>query len=477
MTLKGLAHMVAMDMAAVGQLIDAGKPTGELGMAKDDKAANGVRVITSRSPMVRDKARKAYSTVLLSVAMSPGLQNMLAADVRAMWNGLTRMVQRNEDRASIEAREDEVCEAIEVKATALRKDMREHGYGVDSMPAEDQALYFLASALATLKRTILIEYALPTITTVLPVNRYNTVLRNWTDFIEVEHQTLSEPGASEGGGVGSGGHPEREQITGPLRRIRQTWRLEQEDIDRHNESRGREGAPEWDLLNRTMEINSAVVLVDKARLVCWGSNPQDGVVPEQPADMTIPGWLYSKAPHAVNFDQVSGEDNYIALKNFCRNQRVNASWAPGLIANVLTFSASSYFDLKTQFVDVQGSQMNVIEALLLMVPGLDRIEVAREYAQIPAELAHLQGLGHTDAAYVAGGVFVGTDADSNVVNALKEAVTLHRDDPDIVAQQDGHDIMMKDNALVDGIFAGVLLASTGGTRVSQIAGVEIGYQQ
>lgn len=442
--------------------------TAELGSYKTRD--NKIHRVTMHSPLTADKASKAYSMVLSRVSLSAGIQSMLDADTRKRWGDLKRLVSQSAASDSIQACEDDLLDYIDRRCEAMREDMRRHRYTVDALPAEDQALYYLGSALAALQRQILISYAVPTLPSILPVTRYNTHLLTWTDFYEVEHTTPSEPAASNGGSVGSGGHPERAMITGPLRHLKQDWYLEQVDIDRHNDARGREGAPTWDLMARLMEINTAQLMVDRARLVAFGSDPQDGVVPFVPNSMKPPGFLYSSAPVAVDFNTNNGETNYTNLRNFVLGQRQKAMWTEGLTANVMTLSPSSYFNLKGQFINSGGGDLNVIDALLANTEGLDKILVAREYEVIPGELDHLNQQGYSLAPYLAGGV---RDA---LTDTQREAITLHRDNPDIVSQQEGFDLEITDSAYNNGLFAGTVKTSNGGTRVAQPAGVEVGMQ-
>lgn len=459
---RGLAHVVsliAMCAADIGVPLARRTP---IGMRKDE-AGRVVPIKAYDTPRVNKGQYR--STISRRAGISPALLQSLPDNVRKAHDALRRAEAQRLGRSNVDAAE-ETFKAALASAAAPIVEAVENGCRLTALPASDLAVYFLASVFATLQRQIEVTYALPHARAILPVTVYGTMGAAYTDFIESEHAGLAQPHASAGGGIGTGGHIERAQFFGPLHRFRETWRLDNNEIEYHDEVAEQAGAPPWNLMDRTIGLTTAAAIVAESKLIAFGSNP--GTIYTPGADATIGGILYMATPSSVVMNNANGEVNYNAIAAFIRTQHAAAQWSQGLMGNVLTLSPSRYSFLSQQFVNSAGSTVNVIRALLENIAGLDEIRQAREYDVNPTELARLQALGHPLATFYQGGVSVG--------GVQKEAVTLHRDDAAVVTTAIGHEPMVIDNGMTDGVFSGVVACSVGGCRAAQPLGLAIGYQ-
>ena len=458
---REMLSVLGKDRAAT----DEATPRRELGRRKDRKLGKLVD-ITSNNPRVLERGR-ANAIALDRVDLSPYMLAALPPEISDAWHMLKRAnYSRDRSRAELDQLNTTFADMVYGRAEALSRELSDRGLPLSALSVRDQALYYLAAALAASQRVIQIRKALPTILGILPIQTYNSRAPAYADFLESEYSSLSEPAMMDGGGPGSGGHVEWAERIKALRPLRHQWRVDNAQVERHREAMGQNGAPSWDLLDREIIRATAALMADEANLVAFGSQP--GVV--NPGGMHVSGALYVKAPTAVDFDQASGEDNYDALRAWIEAQRTAAGWAEGLAANVMALSSPSYFRLKGQFVNSAGGTMNVIDALLENIAGLDEIRVARELAPLPAEATVLQakGLDATTAAIMSGGIRQG--------GVQRDAAMLFVDDPEIVAQVNGHPQQIVDNGNTDGVWSGHVRTSSGGVNAVQDAGVALAYQ-
>lgn len=438
-----------------------------LGRRKDHQAGKLVD-ITANDPRILDRSGRGGSAIALDrVELSPYMLAALPPEVSDAWHALKRAAYtRDRSRAEIDQLNSAFADMVYSRAEALSREVSDRALPLSALSIRDQALYYLAAALAAGQRVIQIRKALPTILGILPIQTYNSRAPAYTDFLESEYSSLSEAAMMDGGGPGSGGHVEWAERLRALRPLRHQWRVDNAMVERHRETIGREGAPSWDLLDREIIRATAALMADEANLVAFGSKP--GVV--NPGGMHVGGALYAKAATAVDWANASGETNYNNLGAWIQAQRTAAGWADGLAANVLVLSSPSYFRLKKQFINSAGGTMNVIDALLENIAGLDEIRVARELAPLSAEETVLKAKGKSaaDAKIMSGGIQNG--------GVQKDAAMLFVDDPEIIAQVEGYAQQVTDNGNTDGVWSGHVRKSSGGVNCVQDAGVALAYQ-
>lgn len=437
-----------------------------LGRRKD--ATTGRLVdITRFSPRTASKGTE-NAIALDRLELSPYMLNALPPEIADAWTALKRAnYTRDRSAAQVSQLNDAFADAVYARAESLSREISDRQIPLTALAIRDQAIYFLAAALAGVQRVIQVRKALPTVLGMLPVQTYNSRGPAYSDFIEADYSSLSETALMDGGGPGSGGHVEWAEIMRALRPIRHQWRVDNATVERHREVMGQNGAPSWDLLDREIIRATAQLLADEAALVSFGSRP--GVI--GPASgMDVTGLLYAKAATGVDWANASGETNYNNLRTWIESQRTGASWAEGLSAGVLGLSSASYFRLKGQFVNSAGGTMNVIDALLENVAGLDEIRVARELMPLPAEATILEakGLSATTAAVLSGGI--------RYSGAQKDAAVLFVDDPEIVARVEGHAVQVTDNGNDAGVWGGNVRTSSGGVNLVQSAGFAVARQ-
>lgn len=453
------AKMFVMDLATQASNGNAGSPN--LGMRK---AAGAIVDITRYTRTGRDKGFS--GSQLLRVAdPSHALQALLPVAVAGPLTALKRGNYANSgvSRDQIAAAEERFIQALTQAGDRVAVDVHK-GLPLHLLPASDMAVYFLASVYATMMRNIAAIYGMPTIKAVLPETVYNTRAQVYTDFLEQDRVALSEPMASTGGGLGASGHVERTQWVGPLSPFRNTWRVEQADIDFHAEMQGREGAPGWGLLDRSINIAMSALLVTESKLIAFGQAPGT-VYSGVSANLMIPGFLYMATPTQVVINDANGLTNYTNLVSFISSQHQSAMWTDGLRGDILTLAPSDYARLAAQFVNSAGSTGSVLQALLANVAGLNEIRQAREYELNAAELTRLTQLGHPLASFYQGGVFFN--------GQQRHAMTLHRDDPNVITTVTGMPPQAYDNGMTEGVFSGSVAMSTGGVRAVQPLGFAI----
>lgn len=406
------------------------------------------------------------SELMRRVQLSKDLARFLPTEVRHAYDTLQRLHATNrkgELAGQIKQAEDDLMGVMDKAVLPIAEHVA-NGVPLTALPAEDLAIYFLAAVYAATKRQYEIMYALPTIGAVLPETVYNTEHKAYMDYVMSQHASPSEPFASTGGGIGAGVHVRQEQRTGPLHPFDQTWYLEELTMQEHQEFMDQDGAPAWTLLDATLALASAVLLVTEAKLIAFGERP-DEVGGGGPS--VIKGILYLQTPTPLIYNTPNGVTNYDVLAGFINGQHALTQWSPALMGDVLTLAPDDYANLATQFLNSAGGTMSVLAALLMNVAGLREIRQAREYTPNPQELQRLQDASNPYADYYQGGVRVG--------NAQKRALTLHKDDPMVISRVTGFAMRTHDSGLSDGMYKGKQALSTGGVKLVQPLGFRAAY--
>lgn len=343
---------------------------------------------------------------------------------------------------------------------------RMSGCRMADLSVRDQAIYYFASALAAVHKVLRVRMATPTILGVCNVQDYGTDARAWSDTIEGFRASLPSRSSHSSGGPGTTTDEDSSLLTGRLKDTRHKWNIDQARVKRHRESQGREGAPSWDLLDQTIADGMAVVDTDVARLMAFGTKP--GTAP--PSATQIPGMLYAATPTAIDIANVNGEINFATLRDWMIAQKAGANHSAGLSGDTLVLCPSDYDRLSGQPVNSAGSDMSVIDWLLLKVPFLSRILTAREFQPLTAEEAALisAGMSSAQAAMYSGGVRVG--------GTQKRAIAFFRDDPEVCAFKRGREPYAEDAGLSGGTYGGEVAANSGGFYLYQADGFELAYQ-
>lgn len=439
-------------------------PTAEIGRRK---LPNGqTEIIRQGAPRVTYKDSAERPTGELRRRFQPSMA-LIQALPRPIGDAWSHYLQNSHPRAN-PARAAEAENAfVRQLADAARRvhELRRSGCRIADLAPQDQAIYFFASAQAAIHRVINVRYATPTILGVINVTDYGTDAEAWSDTLEGRRASLPSNSAWSSGGPGSVTMPERNQLTGLFRWSRQAWNIDQAIVAKHAEAVGREGAPTWDLLDRTVLDATAVIDADQARLVAFGSAP--GTAP--PAGTQIPGMLYAKSASSVSLINANGEIVYNTGRDWMIAQQTAAQYSAGLAADILVLSPSLYMTLAGQFVNSAGSQVNVIQAWLDNLPFLREVRQAREFEPLSAEQAALQaaGMSATMARRYSGGI--------DVAGTQKKAIAFFRDDPEVITVKRGREPFVTDNGLAAGSFTGDVAGLMGGTYLNFTEGLALGY--
>jgi hypothetical protein len=460
------AGFFAQDMEQGEQTTTVEGP--HLGMRRE---GTGVSYVTRYAPRIKHKGART-SDLVRRVSLSRQLAHYLPPPVQTAYYKLQRLCAMKANPAAnnrttaqrardIGEAEDALMSALATAAAPVAELVAE-GVPVGTLSAADLAVYFLAAVYAATKRQYEVLMALPTIKAVFPETVYNTLAGVYTDFVKSTYSSPSSPMAATGGGIGAGGHAHQEQKFGPLRPFYQDWNVEEWSVQQHEEAMNLDGAPAWTLLDEALAIASAALLVTESKLVAFGERPDQGInAPEQ----ILRGAMYLQTPVDVAFNTNNGVTNYDAAAAFVNGQHADAQWTGALMGDVLTLSSEDYARLGTQFLNSAGGTMSVLAALLMNVPGLKEIRQAREYAPNADELLRLQEIGHPYANWYQGGV--------RVSGTQYNALTIHRDDPDVVTSVTGFSLQTYDNGLVDGKYNGRQGLSTGAMKIIHRRGFKL----
>jgi hypothetical protein len=340
------------------------------------------------------------------------------------------------------------------------------GCRMADLSPRDQAIYYFASAMAAMHKVLRVRMATPTILGVCNVQDYGTDLLAWSDTLEGFRASLPSRSSHTSGGPATTTDQDSTLLTGRLKHTRQKWNIDGARVKRHQESQGREGAPTWDLLDQTIADSMAVVDTDVARLMAFGTKP--GTAP--PSATQIPGMLYAKAASPLDITNVSGEVNYSTLRDWLIAQKTGTNASQGLTGDTLVLCPTDYDRLSGQPVNSAGSDMSVIDWLLLKVPFLSRILTAREFQPFAAEEANLvlAGMSAAQAKLNSGGIGVG--------GVQKRAIAFFRDDPEVCSFKRGHEPRTEDAGLSGGTYGGEVEALSGGFYLYQGDGFQLAYQ-
>lgn len=468
---RDLTHGMAAALGDGGRANDlagGGRPTvnpeaAYLGMRKGH---GGIEYISKYAPPRRMKGVPG-SDLMRRVKLSRDLAKYLPDTVQSAYHNLHRlhaMNKRGELNGQIKQAEDDLMGHLSHAAAPVAENVA-NGVPLHTLPAADLAIYYLAAVYAATKRQYEIMYAIPTIGAVLPETVYNTEHDTYLDYVRSQHASPSQPTASTSGGIGAGVHVRQEQRTGPLHPFSQDWYLEELTVMQHEEFMDQDGAPAWTLLDETLALAAAVLMVSEAKIIAFGERPDEpgGGGP------TIPkGIVYlDPAPTPIVYNTNNGVTNYDALAAFVIGQHAGTQFSPALMGDVLTLSPIDYATLSAQILNSAGGSMSVLAALLMNVAGLREIRQAREYAPNPDELTRLTDAGNPYADYYQGGIRVG--------GVQKRFLSLHRDNPDVVTRVTGYGLRTLDQGLQDGMYRGKQDLSTGGAKLIQPRGFKGGY--
>lgn len=456
----------AKDLRAATDALSADSTPPEIGRRK----TNDGRIVTltgleAKRTIVKRSGDRPVGELRQRYTPSASIIAALPQPVADAWSRYLRTSHPNANPVHARAAESAFLAQLHNEAKRVHG-LRMEGARIEDLGPQDQAIYFFASAMAAVHRIVRVRMATPTILGVCNVTDYGTDAEAWSDTIEGFRATLPARSAWASGGPGTATQQDRNLLSGRLQRSEQRWNIDQQTIARHQETIGREGAPTWDLLDRTILDATAVVDTDVARLVAFGSNP--GTAP--PPATSIPGLLYCKAASAITITNASGEVNFNTLRDWMIAQQTAANYSAGLAGDVLILSPQDYMRLAGQYVNSAGNDDSVIDALLMKCPFLREIRAAREFEPLTAEQANLTaaGLDATTARRLSGGIDVG--------GVQKRAITFIRDDNEVITIKRGREPYVNDNGLIAGSYQGEVAANTGGTYVYQADGVNLAYQ-
>lgn len=300
--------------------------------------------------------------------------------------------------------------------------------------AADATIYHYTAPIFSLPQVWRKRLTEPSLVNLIARISSGTALETWQYYEEKFEAGLPSRDSSHAPGNTPTASEEREPLLFKLIFSKLDASITGRERERHEEMRGKDGAPDWDLYERRIDSISKQVWRDIARIMAFG-DPAKGVrgllefeAGSVSGDLTGAGLL---ATGAVSYlaGNVSSYDN---LNQEINRQAEQVDHDEELIADRLALPPADFDFLSRNLLDAGGqSGDRVLETFWAANPQLTAIDKAHELAPRARDQAVLEahGVATAEAERLSGGI--------RVAGTQRSCMLLYRQDPEQLAWVEG----------------------------------------
>lgn len=367
--------------------------------------------------------------------------------------GLIRSAQGAKTDSEFASIQDQFCDVADGWMEAYRRGVRD--------TVADSTLYALLAPVFAMPEVIERVYSMPQLFNLLPKMTLGTVLEvgqylEYEDLFPAVASTWTYDPAQMAGMSGT-----MTPRTIPLKPFAAAATVTGRERELHEEMRGKQGAPSWDLFARKIQKASEAVIKRAGQVVAYGDTV-----------LGIPGLIDStNGVTAVNANFASGTGltDYATIAAQIDLQAAQVNYEDEFTADTIMMDQVSFRALTKELISNTGdSGDSVLSRIFLNAPEIESIVGVRELGPIAAEIAEeTPKVGAPEAALLGGGYLNG--------GTYHRCMVLTRAREDVQAVIEGLPLSIEALDPQDGADRSIVRMSTGGCKIFRTSVPRIVY--